>query len=369
MELPRFVGSTLQRLGCLAEAQDDDLLEVLLPSPIAASLGLPEEGRLRLSGAPRAGEVHAGYGSGLLAQICSLTEGVGRCFRAQLALTLPKRERVEREALSVLSFQNAVGRIESVEPDVLDYLVFDFRYAALSEERHEGLLSVAVNLDGGWSPGLGDALDRCLSRHPEARQPWSTGQAEPDPRPHYGAARSLALVRALAESRPFIARMERRMNRDLRRVGEYYEALRQEVERRRTRGRQMVPLREKVEAVEGERRRRHQDLRRRYAVTLRVEPLGLLAVRVSGLRLQARLQRRKSERRARLGWNPIARRWDGWLCAGCGGEAGLAALCDRLHLLCPGCPPACPDCGRDSCPACRPAPCPCGWRPAALDSR
>lgn len=366
MELQRFVGSTLQRLGCVAEVVDGDALEVLLPSPIAASLGLPEEGRLRLSGAPQAGEVHAGYGSALLSQICSLTEGAGRRFRAELALSLPKRERVEREALSVVSFRNAVGRIESIEPDRLDYLAFDFCYAALSEERHEGLLSVAVNLDGGWSPGLGEALERSLSRHPETRQPWTAVPAEPDPRPHYAAARSLALARALSESRPFIARMERRMNRDLRRVGEYYDALRQEVERKRTRGRRGEPSREKVEAVEGERRRRQQDLRRRYAVTLRVEPLALLALRMTGLRLQARLQRRKNEKRVRLGWNPVARRWDAWLCAGCGGEAGLPALCDRLHLLCPGCPPECPDCGRDACPACRPGPCPCGRRRAAF---
>jgi hypothetical protein len=277
-------------------------------------------------------------------------------------------ERVEREASAAVSFRNAVGRIESVEPEVLEYLLFDFRYAALSEERHEGLLSVALNAEGGWSPGFGAALDRRLADHPEARRSWPVDRAEPDPRPLYPAARSLALAGALSASGPFIARMERRLNRDLRRVGEYYDGLRQEVERRRTGGQQTERLGEKLEAVEGERKRRQQDLRRRYAGTLRVEPLGVLAVRVSGLRLKGRLRRRKSERALRLGWNPIARCWDGWICAGCGGGAGLPASCDRLHLLCPLCPPECPDCGRDSCPACRPAPCPCRPVPSGLSA-
>lgn len=160
------------------------------------------------------------------------------------------------------------------------------------------------------------------------------------------------------------------MLRDMRRVGEYYDTLHGEIERKRGRGREAPELlQEKVDAVEGERRRREQDLRRRYAVTLRVDPVAVLALRVSGLRLHAKLQRRKAERPAVLGWNPVARQLDAWLCATCGGEAGLPALCDRLHLLCAACPPECPDCRRDSCPACRPGPCPCGRRAGPAELR
>ena len=209
MELARFVESALQRTGCVAEIRDEDVLEALLPPPIAASLRLPEEARLRLRGSPSEGEWQAGYGSGLLAQLCSIAEGGVRRFRIELNPPLPKRERVEREAESVLSFTNAVGRVESFEEAALGYLVFDFRYWALSEERHEGLISVAVNVEGGWSPSLPATLSRFLSEHAEARKAWSATEGTPDPRPLYPAARALAGAAARVEAAPFVARMQR----------------------------------------------------------------------------------------------------------------------------------------------------------------
>ena len=365
MELARFVESALQRTGCVAEIRDEDVLEALLPPPIAASLGLPEEARLRLRGSPSEGEWQAGYGSGLLAQLCSIAEGGVRRFRVELNPPLPKRERVEREAQSVLSFTNAVGRVESFEEAALGYLVFDFRYWALSEERHEGLISVAVNVEGGWSPSLPATLSRFLSEHAEARRAWSATEGTPDPRPLYPAARALAGATARVEAAPFVARMQRRLRRDAHRVEDYYQALRHEAERTRAKRRDSPEsLLSKVAAIEGEKRRRHHDLRRRYSVSLRCGRIDVLALRVLGLKLRARLRRRKIETRTSLGWNPIARQFDRWLCAACHRDCGVPALCDRLHMLCSACPPECPGCSRDACPACRPSGCRCGWRPA-----
>ena len=351
MQLGTFIGATLQRLGGVAEADGDDRLRVLLPGPIAASLDLREESRLRLGGQAGPQEAYAGYGSELLSRLCSMASGGARRFRIELALPLPKRERVEREAEEALRFQNATARVEAIGPETLEYAIFDFRYTALSQDRQEGLLSVAINADGGWCPGLGAALPACLDAHPDARWPWSGQDPEIDPRAHYRAERALADRQARAEVGPFIPRMERRLGRDVRRIDVYYAALRQEIEGRASRHGPDV-LREKLEAIEAERRRRRQDLVRRHAVNLRVEPLGILVLRVSGLSLRARLRRRRNDAPRRLGWNPIARRFDAWLCAACGGEAGVPYVCDRLHLLCASCPPDCPVCGHARCAAC-----------------
>lgn len=364
MELGEFLAAALQRAGGLAEAEHEDRLEVLLPPAVAASLDLAEEASLRLRGEVRPGEAYAGYGSDLLARIGAVAAGTGRRFRLELDLPLPKRERVRREGEEVLRLRNATARLASIETTTLGYLVFDFRYAALSEDRAEGLLSVAVNRDGGWSPGLAPALAAFLSAHPGARRPWSAGANGTDSGRLYPAACSLVLRLALEEIRPFIARMERRLTRDLRRIGDYYAALRDEVQRRGARGRGSPEVvRGKLEAIEAERCRRGQDARRRYAVQIQLEPLGALAVRVTGLLLHARLRRRKAEADARLGWNPLARRLDRWLCSGCGGDAGVPFLCDRLHVLCAACPPQCPGCGRGACAACGEGSCRCGGRP------
>lgn len=365
MQLDRFIEATLRRTGALAEACVDDLVETVLPGPVAAALGLPEASSLRLRGAPGPGEVHAGYGSDLLSRICSLAETPGRLFRLEVAAALPKRERVEREIAGASTFGNAVGRVEALDESDLGYLVFDFRYAALSEERHEGALSVAINLDGGWSPGLPEALPGYLADHPEARRPW-TEEGEPSGVEALdSAARALARSRALDASRSFVARMERRLQRDTRRVNEYYESLGREAAAPRTRSGQTQSLPKKLEAIEAEKRRRLRDVRRRYAVTLRVEPLSILAFRTRGLLLRMRLQRRKGERAAVLAWNPIARRFDRWLCSTCGGDAPVPYLCDALHVTCASCPPDCPLCGQLSCGVCRPDGCRCGWRPGS----
>ena len=128
MELERFIGAALARRGCVTQERDAGRVEALLGAPVATLLGLPDEVCLRLRGPAAPGEHQAGYGSGLLSQICSLAETEGRGFRVELAPTQPKRERVERDARAVLTFQNGVARIESIEESVLDYLVFDFRY-------------------------------------------------------------------------------------------------------------------------------------------------------------------------------------------------------------------------------------------------
>jgi len=364
MDLARFVSSTLQRAGGLAEDRGADLVYAVLPVPVAAGLELPEEARLRLRGAPGPRETQVGYGSGVLSQICALAEGAGRRYRVELGAAPPRTERVARETSELLTFQNAVGRLESLDEAVLEYLVFDFRYAAVSEDSHEGLAAVAIGTDGGSSPGLADALPGHLGAHPESRRGWSGADAT-DPRAFLEAAGALALRLVQAETRSFLARLERRLERDGRRIEEYYAALRREVEQRGTRGRETPQLvAEKLEAIEVEERRRRQDLRRRYTVTLRIEPLGVLAVRVPGLRARIRIQRRKRERHAHLGWNPIARQLDRWLCAACGAEAAAPHVCDEMHLLCPACSPECPGCGRPSCPACRSGPCACGRSPS-----
>ncbi len=348
MDLSVFVASTLSRAGGVAECENPDLVEAILPAAVAGSLGLPEEARLRVRGAAEAEEVHAGFGSSLLAQICALQAGATHRFRAALAPSLPKIGRVREEAERILTFQNGVGRMESLEESLLRYLAFDFRYQAISDERHEGLLSVAVDGEMGWTPDLPRAIGDYLARHPHARRPWPEDGQPAGLGAGFARAMALARARTREAAEGFIARMARRLRRDTRRVEEYYGALEEEIERRR--GRETPErLRSKADAIGAERRRRLHDLQRRHAVTLRVEPLCVLVLATPGLTLRARLHRRKNERRVTIGWNPITREFDCWLCEGCGAAAGLPVICDAMHLLCARCAGPCPACaGRGS---------------------
>lgn len=364
MDLARFVESSLKRAGCLTECVETDVVVAILPSQVAVSLQVPEEVRLRVRGVPASGELHAGVGSTLLAQICTLSSGTTRRFRAVPATPVPRRERVLKDVQRALTFQNAVGRLESIEEESLMYLAFDFRFEALSEERYEGLLSVAVDREAGWSPDLArlllagaGAANGAWTEPPPPEEPGEVGAG-------YRRAQRLAMALAREASRGFIDRMTRRLRRDTRRAEEYYGALGVEIERRRSRGRETPEmLRAKVQAVETEKGRRLHDLERRYAVTLRLEPLCLLSMRMAGLSLKAKLLRRKNERIIRLGWNPLTREFDRWLCGGCGGPAGIPSVCDQMHLLCGPCASPCASCGHRACPACTRR-CGCGANPA-----
>lgn len=361
MDLQRFVDAVLTLHGCVTQPHGDGRVDVILGAPVAARLGVAEESRFWLravdpaDSSPAAASpamatdgVLAGYGTGVLGAICSMAAELGRVYRVELAPPPPKPERVEREADSVLMFQNGIARLEAIETCILHYLIVDFRYSALSEDRHEGLLAVALNLEGGGSsPTLPARLPAYLTEHPEARRPWQGVQEHANVQPALVRAHLQALHMARVETHAFRTRLGRRLHRDRRRVDTYYETLRQEVARRRSREPEDADrLQEKLAAIEAERRHKYRDLDRRYTVRLRLEPLAVLLLRTTGLALRIRLQRSKKALAARLGWNGVARVLDQWTCDSCGAETKVPGLCESLHRLCSACSSRCRACGR-----------------------
>jgi hypothetical protein len=347
MDLQSFVGAVLARQGGVTQMQSDDRILALLPPRVAGSLDLPEEASLRLRGSASDGEVQAGFGTPLLGRICALADTLDRFYRFEISAPLPKIERVEREAEAALGFQAGTAKIDRIEPRILEYVVVDLQYVALSEDRHEGMVTVALDLDSGCSsPGLARGLDTYLQAHPEAFRGWTGGEAAALPRTLLERAARLALARVQAETKPFVTRMTRRLQRDGARIDDYYQALRDEVDRRRVRpGAAEAKLAAKIDAIEAETLRRHRDLERRYAVRLNIEPLAVAQVRASGLAVHLRLRRRHASAEVNLGWNTVARELDRWTCDACGLEVQSPSLCDALHRLCPECAHRCPKCG------------------------
>jgi hypothetical protein len=347
MQLDRFLDSVLSRAGSAMQPVPGGYDALLAPAT-AAALGVPDEVHLHLGPDPGPGEVAAGYGSSFLGAVCTLAQSVARRYRLELECAPPKRERIEREALAACVFRNASARLESIDDAVLRYTIVDFRYAATSDEKSEGLVTVAVSSTGTASPRLAATLGEFLVRHPESRREWRGEASQEESWPIQAALESAVRVArpiVRAETRAFVARMERRMTRDLRRVHEYYGALRDEVKANK-RGASRAP--EKVEAklaaIEAEQSHRIQDIQRRYTVTLALEPIAALALRIRGLDVQLRAQRRRATALLRLGWNGVARELDGWICVSCGAPAPSATLCESFHPSCLACSNRCAGC-------------------------
>jgi hypothetical protein len=180
---------------------------------------------------------------------------------------------------------------------------------------------------------------------------------------------------------PFIKGLEKRLNRDVMRVFEYYETLKIEAQKalqkkalsaRASFEREEEPafapeeLRqkgmEKLDAIEGERRWKIRDLISRYAMKVTVEPVCLVQIETQSPVFWIEIRRRLSTRLFPLTYNPLLKRIDPLPCEACFYPRGGYVLCDdKLHILCGSCFQRCRHCEKEYCPICHTNGCPrCG---------
>ncbi|MBI5853987.1 MAG: hypothetical protein HZB35_01895, partial [Nitrospirae bacterium] len=161
----------------------------------------------------------------------------------------------------------------------------------------------------------------------------------------------------------FSKSLERRLNRDIARVRQYYQTLAEEAMRiaakKAAGGEDRDKAQRKIEAIETERTWKIQDLVAKYRLTLQTEPIALVRIETKAPIFWLALKRRKGRRSFPLTYNPLVKALDPFPCEGCFYPKKAPFVCDdRLHLVCPGCFAACPQCGKEICRACRPRGCP-----------
>ena len=173
---------------------------------------------------------------------------------------------------------------------------------------------------------------------------------------------------------PFVKSLEKRLNRDTTRVFNYYETLKAETQRifgkKRVSGKDSddgtgIPdeegkiLSQKLDAIEGEKRWKIQDLVSKYALDVRIEPVCVIDVETETPVFWIEIRRRLSSRLFPLTYNPFLRKMDPLPCEACFYPRGGAYICDeKLHILCAACFSKCPECGRPYCSACSKSGCP-----------
>ena len=181
-----------------------------------------------------------------------------------------------------------------------------------------------------------------------------------------------AIPTAVAEELdPFINSLDKRLNRDIKRVFEYYETIKIEtqkaMEKKVRPGEQSAAKqREKVDAIETEKRWKIQDLISKYALNVRIEPVAAIVVATQSPVYWLEIKRRLSSRPFPLTYNPLLRRWDPLPCESCFYPRGGYSICDdQLHIVCSACFKKCPQCGKPFCSACHKRGCPRCSRGAA----
>jgi hypothetical protein len=283
-------------------------------------------------------------------------------------MVLPPLSHPERLLEHGLILHNAVYRLAGVRPAWTHYRLLVCRYTAISDEKREGIITFGINLATGCA--LDPFVDVLLAAvTDETSTPEASVPSDVELPPDWTVARLHACLTHALPARvgthlhPFISGMQRRLDRDLAQVFEYYSGLRQESWQRLQRpGADAAREQLRLEAAEREYHAKVADLRQKYALRVTVELSQTLELIMPVQRLTLLVRRRKGERQIAMDWNPLARKLEPPPCEWSYTAEVTRLVCDEaLHLVSPPAHASCAQCGKAYCRVCQPRHCPkCG---------
>jgi hypothetical protein len=364
--LPEVLADILSLEGALLEKSGDGGLEFVAPLRLARQLALPEHGKLVFAQQPSGpGTFYAGYDSEFFQAMADLFAAKPRAAMATHPGFSVSGERLSAAIHHRIVFANGTFRLKATEPRPANYVLGFFKYTALSDEKREGLFALLANGLSGSVVNPGGNLPRILEELAEAdpRFPPPAPEIESSLRTACAAAPACAA----AELAPYIQSADRRLNRDGKRVCEYYAALKREAERAAERKAlageiSREKIQEKLQAIEAERKWKMLDLVSKYSLSIRLDPFAAVGIATSASLAWIEIRRRLSSRTFPVVFNPLTRSLDPLPCESCRHPRGGYFLCDeKLHIVCAVCFQKCPRCAKPFCPVCHPKGCPrCG---------
>ncbi len=366
--LPEVVSEILTLNGAVVEETGDGCLEFLAPRTLSDKLNLPEHGRLRFGYDDSCGNaISATYDSELFKAMAGLLEGKGKFCVASLESFHPDTGKLLKHLNETVALNNASFRVEKSEIKNISYLLCHFKYTAISDEKREGITQVLINeLNLSTATPPENSL---LQLQDPVRE--STGIDRHDLETLFRASYSAAAETAKEQLKDFTRSLERRLNRDIRRVHEYYGTLRKEakisIEKKAARGKDRKAgkedtgplLKKKINAIETERRWKVQDLITKYSLNIRIEPVSVIRIETLSPVLWINIRRRLGTRSFPVAYNPLIKKLDELPCELCFNPKKPHVICDdKLHIMCSGCFRVCPKCGKRYCGICHGSGCP-----------
>ncbi len=359
-----FVARLMKCEGALVEETDPVGLDFIAPDSLQQALGIPEEGRLGFAADLPPGAIRVHFESDWIEKAALVMGDRGRYQMRVLDAPLPALAHSDQLLQRALVLQNAVYRFIQVFPAWSRYLIVTFRYAAVSDEKREGLVQMGVNLSTG-SP-LDDMLEVLPAALALRSSPPDTAlPAEPLPplweKQKLNRWLDVGLTtRIRRQLEPFLKSLQRRLERDVARIHEYHDALYQESQKRALRQPADSEKEDRrQEAIQQEYLAKASDLQQKYALKIEVRWLQTLQIILPVQRFQLLLKRRKGERSFHLDWNPLVRRLETPPCEySYTAEPGRMLCDDTLHMIHPTAHAACRNCSKPYCRVCHPDQCP-----------
>ncbi|MEA1935523.1 MAG: hypothetical protein U9M96_01730 [Thermodesulfobacteriota bacterium] len=337
MDIQGLVTRILERRGCLVEATVDDAVRILFPRELQRALSVGEMKTFTFQG----GEGNH-YESDFIDSLGSLVSSRGLFAAVSLPHLKPVIKGPEKLLANNLIVQNGIFRFVDHEIKQLSYLLMNFRVSAVSDTKAESILTIALNEQTGTVPlkiweRLKGELENASDDLPDQRTSDIAGFLE--------RGRDIAGRLALLEYQDFLKSLNRRLNRDVKRLQEYYGTITGEIEKTlRKKGVKKEDVDRglsQLEATKIEYNKKISDARDRYALEILIEPINVLRIFMPAVVLRVDLQRRKNKMPVEIPLNPISNRLEHLICTGCHQPVLSFYLCDKMHLLCPSCYPDC----------------------------
>ena len=312
-ELLSFAARVIERHGGIVERGIVEL-EALLPESLAGTLELSEEVTLGNGGEPLL------YGLPLLDRLLCLATRQVPVVYGKLQVPYLKKEGFERLLSRDLTIHNAETHILSRAEARSSYMILACHYVALSDERREGLVHLAMHEgSGALIPTLQDSW---TEYHPAffphdkvpAHYPTQLDQAV-----NAGLKHARELV--AAELDTFVSSMRRHLQRDVRNTREYYQALKKEMEVTLASPRLSDEHREdrkrKIQDLPREVERKVEDLQHKYQIEVKLTPRGAIRLLIPVVQLLVQIRHRHQKRNVPLNYNPTTQRLDPLVCEQC----------------------------------------------------
>lgn len=321
-DVRRFTLQLLERAGGTADWPDGaERGEALVPAEIAAAAPLPGES-FPLTEDPLA----RGLACGLAGDFLEITGGVldfaiAREGLFEISDRYLTRRDLEERLRTTFTWPNARVRYQEAEPTPTEYHLWTWHAALRSEDVWESLFFASFNAANRVQVDLPDVF-----HEPDVRGGGDgitsamTMPRSVDPPESYAVAVATMRGKLKQATREFVLRIEQRLDRDRKRIQDYYEALDREARSTKRRG-AVAPTPESIaakkEAVELELRRKLGELIDQYEIRATLRPLTLARVLLPTLVIPTIVQRKQAQRAYKLFWNSLTRKLEPLACSRC----------------------------------------------------
>lgn len=291
----------------VAEWTDTNRLEVLLPPKIASALKVGELVTFTTSADINSSSYFVTYNSDILERFEGLLDNSG--YVASYGIKYDgylKQSGFEKLVTETLCPQNGLIRVQNAIPAITPYILFNINYTAEASEKRLGMVSFWVNgITGVTGVDLGNALlwtvDRICSpsieeisaiNYPELLQ--------------IGTQHSQQLIER--ELIPWRQKNQRQLQRDEKRITEYYEdiikEIKEKIKKRSLEGEEKEREQNRINATRLELKRKIKDLHERSRIEVTAQLHSALIVWLQTVHINCQLIRKKQKREVVAVWNP-----------------------------------------------------------------